>query len=250
MNFSSSGSASKQLPKVVNPYALSDRQVLGPPSASSSQRSQAPVQKKPNRGDRPLPATPQPPPKQVSQKEQRFLPGDVRYQGLPPVKFSASSSSQQIPTSSGDRFKRPLAPSSSSTQQSSMSSREKQSISKKQRGASPTLFATSSSSSKQQQSSAQRHRDLFGESSQRYEKSSSMRKPERRAEPRPMTNPAMFGKRGNSYSNGYNYNNYSDDEEEDLEDEYDSEMDDFIDDSELNELETADFEESLRLVRF
>jgi hypothetical protein len=167
----------KVKPVIKNPYALSDRQVLGPSMSST--------QKKPNRGDRPLPPIPQAPTK----KEPRILPGDLRYKGPAPSKQQKKSElikekrtvspSRTLSTS----FKRPLSP-----------------ISKK-------------------------------------------------AKLRPYSNPAMFGKRNgqsSSYISGYNYSDESNQEDE--EDEYDTDLEDFIDDSEVHELEVADLEESLKWV--
>jgi hypothetical protein len=59
----------------------------------------------------------------------------------------------------------------------------------------------------------------------------------------------MFGKRNgqsSSYISGYNYSDESNQEDE--EDEYDTDLEDFIDDSEVHELEVADLEESLKWV--
>lgn len=205
---------------------MSDRQVLGPPQAQQSQREVQ--QKKPQSyTDRSVPPFPQQP-----KKEQRFLPGDIRYKGPPP-----SSSRQQSSSSSSQR---PSADAFNSTFGLSSSNKEKR-------------------PNQSYQSPARHPKDSFKrpmspdrrqQSQQRYDRPSSSRKPEKYQESRPRSNPAMFGKRpGNvssSYSNGYD--EYDNEDEYDDEDEYDSEMDDFIDDSQIEELEAADFEESLRFV--
>ncbi|KAI6183024.1 Protein SPT2-like protein [Aphelenchoides bicaudatus] len=239
--------------KTTNPYESSDRHVLS--ESSSNQRSQISTQKKPNRGDRPMPTIPQPPAaSQNPQKEPRYLPGDIRYKGPPPQAKSLSNnkpSSRPIPTSNSDRFKKPVTSTSNGSTHSSMNG-NKQKQPSKQRASSPDLFDAPNSSIK---SMAQRQRDLFGDSPpRRYEKPSSMRKPDRRHDFQPASNPAMFGKRGHSSSSYANssylsgHNNYSDEEDEyDEEDDY-SDLDGFIDDTDVNELETTDFEETLRSV--
>lgn len=178
-----------------------------------------------------MPLIPQLPSSGGVHKESRILPGDIRYNGPLP------------PSNASNNFKKPSLPPSSSKPRDSKEKRPKPS---------DDLFSTpntSSRSTKHPASPAQQHHDLFGISPSRRPYSSQVKKPDKHSA-KPRSNPAMFNRRGgassSSFMNGYNYSDEDLDDYEGEDDEYDSEMDDFIDDSEVQELESADFEESLR----
>lgn len=241
-------SALKRSQKVENPYALSDRHVLGPPP-QQQQQIHRPAERRPigNRGDRPLPPIPQTAPR----PGQRLLPGDLRYKAM-----QASSSSKQLPASSSQTT--PKLSSSSSNNKKPLTNGSSMSQKDKRPADSRSQFPDRHSSFKRplspprQQSSSSRHDRPYPSSSQTTSSQMS-REPEKRPhDSRPRSNPAMFGKRptNSSYISGYNYSDESNEDRDDYEEEedYDSEMDDFIDDSAVEDLEKADFEESLRFV--
>ncbi|KAI6213052.1 hypothetical protein M3Y94_00103800 [Aphelenchoides besseyi] len=281
-----------------NPYELSDRRTLGPPSvakSSSVASSSAKASRPSTTNSQPSSAGHSNASMFAPKREQRYLPGDMRYK--PPVEpvsnsstngtstakpkqmitfadrfrkiagsssNSASNATREVSASSSASIRRPITPSTPPSKQSKLAPPMRKPASssisryndRSYRDSPPRSSAAYRSSAMDRD---RHHRNGYADRyAERYDDESRFKKPKRPAEDRrrPLSHPGMFNKGRSHMSTSFiSGGMYSDEEEEeedsrygDYDDEQDSEMDDFIDDTEVDDLQRADFEESLRLI--